>query len=395
MKRVFTILMMTFCFWDYSWAGYVDHRGHNVDSLETVIAKWTAKDIADADELQLGQVAKDLEELIWGFNNVNPVKSEYYARVLLGISEKNGWTQRESWALRMIGQHFWASAKYDSAAVYFEKAIQVADRMEDSSSKDDVISALHGAVGNLYSSMDSLELAMAHYAQAGALFFKHGWHNSSSVLYYNMGETMMGVHEYSKAEEYYKESMRYARLAEDSLAIAGAFKGLGGVYVETGKVAKATRNLAEANRYYANHEDEELRARMESLDFTEQVLSLQNRRLRLLVILLLFSLAMTALAFGISIKLKAARKEKEELTLVLEDTMESITPVKEKKAVNLKPKGLDVLGLISKGYTNADIADAMCLSPDAIKWYKKKLFLMFDVSNSAELVKVASEEGII
>lgn len=44
MKRVVTILMMTFCFWDYSWAGYVDHRGHNVDSLETVIAKWTAKD---------------------------------------------------------------------------------------------------------------------------------------------------------------------------------------------------------------------------------------------------------------------------------------------------------------------------------------------------------------
>lgn len=50
-------------------------------------------------------------------------------------------------------------------------------------------------------------------------------------------------------------------------------------------------------------------------------------------------------------------------TVVLEDTMESITPVKEKKAVNLKPKELDVLGLIAKGYTNADIADAMCLSP--------------------------------
>lgn len=30
MKRVVTILMMTFCFWDYSWAGYVDHRGHNL-----------------------------------------------------------------------------------------------------------------------------------------------------------------------------------------------------------------------------------------------------------------------------------------------------------------------------------------------------------------------------
>ena len=82
-------------------------------------------------------------------------------------------------------------------------------------------------------------------------------------------------------------------------------------------------------------------------------------------------------------------------TVVLEDTMESITPVKEKKAVNLKPKELDVLGLIAKGYTNADIADAMCLSPDTIKWYKKKLFLMFDVANSAELVKVANEEGII
>ena len=72
-------------------AAYTDHRGHDVDSLETVMATWTASDISNAGESELTDVAENLEELMYGFNQTNRVKSEYYARLLLNISERFGW----------------------------------------------------------------------------------------------------------------------------------------------------------------------------------------------------------------------------------------------------------------------------------------------------------------
>lgn len=85
---------------------------------------------------------------------------------------------------------------------------------------------------------------MDYFAKAGELFKKHEWHNSCSVLYYNMGETMRESGELRDAEKYYYESLDYSLLAKDSLAIATAYKGLGSLYLEMHKTSKAIRMLA-------------------------------------------------------------------------------------------------------------------------------------------------------
>ena len=371
------------------------------------MAEWTAQELADASISEIENVAEDLVELMYGFNQTNSVKSEYYARVLLGVSRRMHWRHYEQMAAKNIGQHFWAKEQYDSAAFYYEVALKAVDMMSTADaltvsgeeysqeSIDDALSQMYGTLGNLYSAQDSIDVAMEYYEKAGELFKKHDWNNSSSVLYYNMGETMRCENEYKKAEEYYLESLKFSKLAEDSLAVATAYKGLGSLYLDTHKTAKALRCLDEANKYFADHEDEELQFRMESLDYTEQVRALQNRRLTTITLLLAALLLMTVVTMFVSKRLKREVREKKELAQVLEETVVDIRPVPGRNGVNLKPKEKQVLDLIAKGYTNAEIAEAMCLSPETIKWYKKKFFVIFDASNSAELIRNVTESGIL
>lgn len=405
-KLILLILPLFFCGIQAK-ADYLDHRGHNVDSLETVMAGWTSKAIAEASIPELKKVAENLEELMYGFNQTNTVKSEYYARILLGVSLRMRWHHYEQLAAKNIGQHFWAKEQYDSAAFYYGMALKAVERMSGidtlavSGNKysqkdiDDALSQMYGSLGNLYSMMDSIDVAMEYYEKAGELFKKHGWNNSSSVLYYNMGETMRFEEEYKAAEEFYLESLKYSELAEDSLAIATAYKGLGSLYLDMHRTSKAMRYLADANKYFAGHEKEEIQFRMESLGYSEQVRALQNKRLTV-IILLMAALLLMVFTTGFALtRLKRTRTEKQELNEILEETVAAISPATEQKDIRLKPKEKEVLGLIAKGFTNTEIADAMYLSPETIKWYKKKLFAIFDVSNSAELIKIATDKNLL
>ena len=414
MKKLSLILITIFCFTCHARAEYMDHRGHNVDSLETVMAGVTAREVEEADDERLRHIVSDLQGLMYGFNQTNGVKSEYYARMMLRIARRKGWQSSIQDAAKNIGQHFWAKEQYDSAAHYYRVAMEAVAKMPltenpDGSGKqysqediDNSLSQMYGTLGNLYSMMDSVSVAMDYYEKAGELFKKYDWYNSCSVLYYNMGETMRVDGQLRPAEKYYLESLDYSLLAADSLAIATAYKGLGSLYLDMHKTSKAMRYLNDANLYFADHEDEELQYRMESLDYTSQVLALQKKRMGMIMVLLVLSFALMGISYMVLRKLKETRqtladttREKEEITEVLENTVESIATSAGSVDILLKPREKEILDLLAKGYTNVQIAEALCLSPETIKWYKKKLFALFEASNSAELVMIAKEQGII
>lgn len=414
MKKLSLILITIFCFTCHARAEYMDHRGHNVDSLETVMAGVTAREVEEADDERLRHIVSDLQGLMYGFNQTNGVKSEYYARMMLRIARRKGWQSSIQDAAKNIGQHFWAKEQYDSAAHYYRVAMEAVAKMPltenpDGSGKqysqediDNSLSQMYGTLGNLYSMMDSVSVAMDYYEKAGELFKKYDWYNSCSVLYYNMGETMRVDGQLRPAEKYYLESLDYSLLAKDSLAIATAYKGLGSLYLDMHRTSRAMRYLNDANLYFADHEDEELQYRMESLDYTSQVLALQKKRMGMIMVLLVLSFVLMAISYLVLRKLRETRqtladttREKEEITEVLENTVESIATSVRSVDIQLKPREKEILDLLAKGYTNVQIAEALCLSPETIKWYKKKLFALFEASNSAELVMIAKEQGII
>ena len=52
-------------------AAYNDHRGHNLDSLERVVARWTPDAIDKASEQELIQLNRDYRDLMLGYAVMN------------------------------------------------------------------------------------------------------------------------------------------------------------------------------------------------------------------------------------------------------------------------------------------------------------------------------------
>lgn len=201
---------------------YNDHRGHNLDSLERVVAHWTPNAIDKASDTKLVTLNRAFRDLMLGYSALNGEKCIFYARKALSISEPMGWEEANADACRYLGQCFWAAEQYDSSLFYYRKALSAVERMaggatsptnpEGYSEKevDDTRSALYGAIGNLYNMMDSIPQAMDWYEKAGDIFDKYGWNQSNAILYYNIGETWVEQGDLRKAMQAYEKSLGYA-----------------------------------------------------------------------------------------------------------------------------------------------------------------------------------------
>lgn len=78
-------------------------------------------------------------------------------------------------------------------------------------------------------------------------------------------------------------------------------------------------------------------------------------------------------------------------------TPDRVAKASEKELIDLDNayRELEILRLMGQGKTTAQIADEFFLSAETVKWYRKKLFAKFDVSNAAELIRKVTEGKII
>jgi len=404
MKRL-SVIIVAICISFISRAdGYHDHRGHNIDSLERVVAPWTPQMIDSSSDEQLSDLINAWRELMLGNLQINPVKAEYYARRTLNLATKKRWSHSEWDACKVIGQTFWQNEQYDSATFYFKRALAAVERMAagetnfmnpegyDKETIDDDLSSLYGAIGNLYSIQDSVETAMRYYEMAGEIFKEHGWLTSCSVLYYNMGETWGAADDLVTAKQCYETALDYAHQSNDSLWVAESLKGLGALYLTKGRTAKALKYLSEADKYYSIHEDEELSARLETVDYIGQVLSLQKKSLKMVILSIIFIVALFGVIAYVVMRLRKAKVEKEEVAEFIEET---IAEAPKQIDFKLNDREIAILKMLSEGKETSAMADILCLSPETIKWYRKRLLSKFDVTSSAALVSEALKRGII
>jgi len=65
------------------------------------------------------------------------------------------------------------------------------------------------------------------------------------------------------------------------------------------------------------------------------------------------------------------------------------------ETVRLTPRELEVLQLLAKGYTTAQVAAVLGISPDTVRGYRKQLHYKFGVNRVAELTYKAGEQHLI
>ncbi|MBR1539263.1 MAG: LuxR family transcriptional regulator [Bacteroidales bacterium] len=412
MKRILCLSTILLLAATNTRADYKDHRGHNVDSLEAVVAAWTPQQIDAASQEEYESLVNAYEDLMRGYQQINRIKSIYYARKLRELAEPKNYLRTLVSADKMVGQHFWAAQQYDSAAFYYKRALGYVERMAagekslpsdkeyDPATVDDARSSLYGAIGNLYNMMDSIDIAMDYYAKAGELFDKYDWKESNSVLWYNIGETWVGEQDYKQAKPAYERSLAFARAAGDSLLAANALKGLGGLYMDLGRPMRALPYLREADRYYSLHEDQEFLARIENFSFMEKVLTAQKRTWTLLAVGAFCLVVLVVVLELVLSRIRHLRKEKEEADRVIEEAISAIGSDAGQNGEDsgdpvLTERELEILPLIAAGLTSQQIADRLCLSLPTIKWYRKRMLLKFEATNSADMVARAKEKGLV
>ena len=403
MKRIIGILALLTVIQQAS--AYNDHRGFNLDSLERVVAIWTPVKVEKATEQELLSLNRAYRDLMLGWQNLNGEKCQFYARKALSISKAQGWQEANLDAYRYIGQMFYGREQYDSAMFYYGKALECLEKMAAGATSplspegyseetlDDSFSMLYGTMGNLHNMMGNIPEAMDYYQKAGAIFDKHGWNESNTVLWYNIGETWMDEGDHKKAMHAYEKAAKYAAAASDSLMITYANKGLGRLYTEKGKTGKALKYLREVNAYYTAHPDDGPVFRRENLEFIDTVLSRQKTHLKWMLFGSVLIIVIMAGLIVLILRLRKTRQEKAEATELLEEVLEEIPPQKDEPKLSSRER--DILDFLSKGYTAPDIGKAMGLSHETVRWYRKRLIAKFDVSNTAELISITKEMGLI
>lgn len=61
----------------------------------------------------------------------------------------------------------------------------------------------------------------------------------------------------------------------------------------------------------------------------------------------------------------------------------------------LNEKELLIARYAAEGMTAQEIADAMCLSPETVRWYRKRMLQKADARNFIELIAMLKDEKII
>ena len=431
MKRLLLFLLLLLLGCLFSRAQYSDHRDWNIDSLENVVATWTPERLASASPETKAAVGLAFNHLMFAYERINPERSMYCARRSFAITDELGSLYRPYLAAKFIGMTHYQRGQYDSTIVYYKTALSYLDRMAageagpdkpegySQETIDDARSSLYGNMGNLYYSLDSLNLALDYFAKAGEIFEQHDWKSSSAVLWYNMGEISLETGDYGKARQFYEKSLHYGTAAGDSLWIATPKLGLGTVYMKQGKTTKALEYLQQADEYFSTHQDQEYTDRIATLDVMGQALSAQKRQLKSIIAAGILIILLLAAIVAILLRERRLRKEKEGADAVINEAISELVPkhieatlsqeeqeeqqhtgmkriviVEDEKSI-LSDRETDILPLIAQGLTSQQIADRLFLSLPTIKWYRRRLLMKFDAKNTAEMLSKAREAGLL
>ncbi len=371
--------------------GYRDYRGVNLDSLERIVAQWPWSRVEKANREEVNEYANCVDMLSRGYSTIDPARSQYYARTCMNLGYRFGSGNGVYQGAMRLGDHFRAQEQYDSAAVYYGKALKAIDMKiaagEDQGLIDDDRSRLYGSLGNLYAEQDSLSKAFEYYALADEIFLKYGWQESSAVLHQNSGFIWMDAGEPEKARPEFEKALQLSTQANDSLLVAGARLGLGTYYQAVGKTEKALKEVTAAYEYYNEHSMEEPMALKDTLDIMNSAHLQLYRNAMAMAVGAALLLLLAAIAVFVLLRWIKTRKELTETAEVLDETIEELRPAEgsaSPESIHLTKREKEIARLLMEGKTTQEIAWALGVGDQTILWYRKRLYAKLNVHSAAQ-----------
>ena len=230
---------------------YIDHRKHQVDSLEHALQTNPPEGI---------ELIKTYEKLMFGYRETNTNKSVEYAHLLLSVTEGTEHVGYISYAYDGIGIGYYMQSMYDSAMIYYNKSLEAAELMEkyhySEREIDFCFSTIYGQIANLNNIQGQYHEAISYYNKAMVIFEKYDRKESQSIAYYNIGEMFIAMANYEQAEVNFLKLEAIAHEIPDSFMIVSAKHGLSKVSLHNKNYDKALEEAGISYRYFFAHPEE-------------------------------------------------------------------------------------------------------------------------------------------
>ena len=108
----------------------------------------------------------------------------------------------------------------------------------------------------------------------------------------------------------------------------------------------------------------------------------------------LTGLALVAVGFALARRRRRDRVVQAETATEADPEVQQATETPA-DALRISPREREILEQLAKGYTTKQMGECLQLSPETVKWYRKKLLAKFDAANVAELISTAKEQGLV
>lgn len=390
MKRIVPSIIFLMAFCHLSSAEYIDHRGHNIDSLQAVVNN-NAKDSA---------YFNAVFNLASAYRQSDPHFALELSRILVNEYPNHGWPRLAAAGADNISIYYRAKGVQDSALMWSLKAFDFIEDMRaggryDEDKIDDEYSRCCGGIGNVYCEMGDYEKSIEYYLKALEIFEKHNWIESKTILYGNLGYLYEETGDFKEAGRCLLKCMENAKESGDSAMVAFGHSQLGEYYIKTGKYKKAQKEYLEADIYYSTHEDEEQERRLETLDNLNVIRQAQLKMYRTITALAIVAVLLLTAVLILFRKSRHQEKVISETSEVFEETIDSLPVPKPDQDMNLNDREIDILKMLADGKDSKYMAEKLSLSLETIYWYRKRLRVKFNTNSTTAIISEAIRRGLI
>lgn len=205
----------------------------NLDSLENVLK---AKALSNSEKLKI------YDDLSWGYLSLDFEKSKQYALEGINVARKLKDIAKEGSLIRNLGVAYYMVSKYDTALIYFDRAMDIAVKTSNTMLKAQVYSAK----ANLYNVTGEYPKALSFYLKALPIFEKEGRKDRVRVILGNIGTLNNAMQNFDEAEKYFHQSLKLSEELSDKAGIAQAYDGLNRIYIQRKEYEKALEYAVKA-----------------------------------------------------------------------------------------------------------------------------------------------------
>ncbi|MBN2261469.1 MAG: tetratricopeptide repeat protein, partial [Prolixibacteraceae bacterium] len=209
----------------------------NLDSMELCL---------QSDTLSYEQRIKLYDDLSWEYVSLSVDKSTGFARRGIRLAQKENDDLMVCRLYRYMGISHYTFSQYDSAFIYLDKAMYIAEKIES----EDQFAAIYTAKGNIYNVQGKYDMALDYYLKALPIFEKNEQKYRVRITLSNIGALYNGMKNYDQAEYYYNKSNELAAELNDLWGLAQNYDGLSSIYLDRKAYDKALASELEAYELY-------------------------------------------------------------------------------------------------------------------------------------------------